>query len=144
MRSTTTALVQSNASMPFTALPSPRELLESKLFGHEKGAFTGAVSQKMGISEAADSGSLFLNEVGEMSQAAQVRLLRVLLEREFIPVGSTMPKKTDVRLIAATNRNLSEDVKAGKFREDLYYRLNVIDIEIPSLRKRRDDVPLLV
>jgi len=122
----------------------PEELLESELFGHEKGAFTGAISSKIGVFEAADGGTLFLDEVGEMSMAAQVRLLRVLQEKEFIPVGSTTPRKTDVRLIAATNRNLSDEVKNGRFREDLFYRLNVIDIRLPSLSERRDDIPLLI
>ena len=122
----------------------PEELLESELFGHEKGAFTGAVNQKVGIFEAADGGTLFLDEIGEMSLNAQVRLLRVLQEKEFIRVGATTPHKTDVRLIAATHRNLQEEVKTGRFREDLFYRLNVIEVPMPPLRDRRDDIPFLV
>ena len=122
----------------------PEELLESELFGHEKGSFTGAISQKVGYFEAANGGTLFLDEVGEMSLAAQVRLLRVLQEKEFIRVGATTPIKTDVRLVAATNRNLEGDVEQGRFRQDLYYRLNVIQVNVPPLRNRRDDIPLLI
>jgi DNA-binding NtrC family response regulator len=122
----------------------PEELLESELFGHERGSFTGAIAQKIGYFEAADGGTLFLDEIGEMSQAAQVRLLRVLQEREFIRVGSTTPVKTDVRLVAATNRNLEEEVQEGRFREDLFYRLNVIQVHLPPLRDRRDDISLLL
>lgn len=122
----------------------PEELLESELFGHEKGAFTGAVNQKIGVFEAANGGTLFLDEIGEMSLNAQVRMLRVLQEKEFIRVGATTPQKTDVRLIAATNRTLSEEVQEGRFREDLFYRLNVIEIQMPPLRNRRDDIPMLV
>ncbi len=122
----------------------PEELLESELFGHEKGSFTGAVNQKIGVFEAADGGTLFLDEIGEMSLKAQVRLLRVLQEKEFIRVGATTPRRTDVRLIAATNRTLIEEVKEHRFREDLFYRLNVIEIRMPPLRERRDDIPLLV
>lgn len=122
----------------------PEELLESELFGHEKGAFTGAVSQKIGVFEAANGGTLFLDEIGEMSLNAQVRMLRVLQEKEFIRVGATTHQKTDVRLIAATNRTLSEEVQEGRFREDLFYRLNVIEIQMPPLRNRREDIPMLV
>ncbi len=118
-------------------------LLESELFGHEKGSFTGAIAQKKGRFEVADHGTIFLDEIGDISPTVQVKLLRVLQEREFERVGGTKPVKTDVRIIAATNRNLADDVAKGRFREDLFYRLNVININMPSLSDRRDDIPLL-
>lgn len=120
------------------------ELLSNELFGHEKGAFTGATALKKGLIEMASSGSLFLDEITEMSLTMQAKLLRVIQEREFFRLGATEPIKVDVRFIAATNRDVKEEVKNGKFREDLYYRLNVVNIEIPPLRERRDDIPLLV
>jgi len=119
-------------------------LLESELFGHERGAFTGAVALKKGRFEMADGGTLFLDEVGEMTPALQVKLLRVLQEMEFERVGGTRTIKVDVRIISASNRNLKEDVAQNAFREDLFYRLNVINIEVPALRERKDDIPLLV
>jgi two-component system, NtrC family, response regulator len=119
-------------------------LLESELFGHEKGAFTGAVSMKKGRFELADGGSLFLDEISELSQGLQVKLLRVLQERNFERVGGIKPIAVDIRIIAATNRQLKEEVKQGRFREDLYYRLNVINIVIPPLRLRLEDIRLLV
>ncbi len=118
-------------------------LLESELFGHEKGAFTGAIRRKQGRFELADGGSLFLDEIGNVSESMQVRLLRVLEEKEFERVGGTETIKSDVRIISATNKNLLHLVEDGKFREDLYYRINVVPITIPPLRERRDDVPLL-
>ncbi len=118
-------------------------LLESELFGHEKGAFTGAVSQKKGRLEVADHGTVFLDEVGELSPALQVKLLRVLQEREFERVGGTNSIKVDIRLIAATNKNLEEAIETGEFRQDLFYRLNVVSFEMPALRDRREDIPLL-
>ena len=123
------------------ALPS--ELLESELFGHEKGAFTGANWQRMGRFELADGGTLFLDEIGDISLATQTKLLRVLQEREFERVGGTKPVKVDVRIIAATNQDLPTLMEQGKFREDLYYRLRVIEIILPPLRERKQDVPLL-
>ncbi len=119
-------------------------LLESELFGHEKGAFTGAIAQKLGRFELADKGTLFLDEIGEISPSVQVKLLRVLQEKEFVRVGGTKPIASDVRVIAATNRDLQEEMQAKRFREDLYYRLNVFPIHIPPLRERREDTPLLV
>ncbi len=119
-------------------------LLESELFGHEKGAFTGAVAMRKGRFELADGGTLFLDEVGEMSPSLQVKLLRVLQEMEFERVGGTRAIHVDVRILSASNRNLKEDVANNLFREDLFYRLNVINIEVPSLRERLDDIPLLV
>ena len=119
-------------------------LLESELFGHERGAFTGAVARRDGRFQLADGGTLFLDEIGEISPAIQVKLLRFLQERELERVGGTQTIKVDVRVIAATNRDLTEEVKSGRFREDLYYRLNVVSIDMPSLRARPSDIPLLV
>lgn len=118
----------------------PSELLESELFGHTKGAFTGAIASKKGLFEVADGGSIFLDEIGDLRPETQVRLLRVIQEREFTPIGETKPMKVDVRIIAATNVDLKEAVKNGTFREDLYYRLSVVPIELPPLRDRREDI----
>jgi two-component system, NtrC family, response regulator HydG len=115
-------------------------ILESELFGHEKGSFTGAHDKKQGHLAAADKGTLFLDEIGELTQSTQVKLLRFLQSREFIPVGATEPKKVDVRVIAATNRDLSAAVKEGRFREDFLYRLNVFAIDVPPLRERKEDI----
>jgi formate hydrogenlyase transcriptional activator len=122
----------------------PRDLIASELFGHEKGAFTGATQQRLGRFELASGGTLFLDEVGELPAETQIAFLRVLQEHEFERVGGTRPIRADVRVIAATNRDLQAAISAGSFRNDLFYRLNVFPIEIPSLRERREDIPLLV
>jgi DNA-binding NtrC family response regulator len=122
----------------------PESLLESELFGHVKGSFTGATKDKRGLFEAASKGTFFLDEIGETTQATQVKLLRVLQQREVIPVGGTEPIAIDTRILAATNRDLEEEMKRGTFRGDLFYRLNVFALHLPPLRQRRDDVPLLI
>ncbi|MDZ7265062.1 MAG: sigma-54 dependent transcriptional regulator [candidate division KSB1 bacterium] len=122
----------------------PETLLESELFGYEKGAFTGAITRKKGRLELADGGTIFLDEIGDISESVQTKLLRVLQEKEITHLGSTTSIKVDVRVITATNRNLEQALREGKFREDLYYRLNVIPIFIPPLRERKEDIPLLI
>jgi len=136
----------SRAAMPFVAVNCgaiPEELMESELFGHKKGAFTGAVADQRGLFQEASGGTLFLDEIGELSPNLQVKLLRVLQERRFKPVGATEEQEVDVRVVAATNRDLEAEVARGAFRADLFYRLNVIQIWIPPLRHRREDIPLL-
>ncbi len=119
-------------------------LLESELFGHEKGAFTGAYAQKIGLCESAHQGTLFLDEIGEMPLSLQVKLLRFLQEKEICRIGSFIPQKVDVRVISATHRHLDQEVQAGRFREDLFYRLNTITLEVPALRERAEDIPQLL
>ncbi len=133
-----------NPFVPITCSSIPETLLESELFGHIKGSFTGAVIDKIGLFQQADSGTVFLDEIGELTPVIQTKLLRVLQEREFMPVGSTKNIKVNVRIISATNRKLEEEIIKGNFREDLYYRLAVIPILVPPLRKRKEDIPLLV
>jgi two-component system, NtrC family, response regulator HydG len=122
----------------------PETLLESELFGHERGAFTGAVGRRPGRFELAHGGSIFLDEIGEMTPSTQAKLLRVLQEREIEPLGSTKTIKVDIRILSATNKDLKEEVKRGMFREDLFYRLNVVPILVPTLRERKEDIPLLI
>lgn len=130
--------------VPITCSAIPEELMESELFGHVKGSFTGAISDKSGLFKEADSGTAFLDEIGELTPIIQTKLLRVLQEREIKPVGGTKHLPIDVRIIAATNRILEEEIRAGRFREDLFYRLAVVPIRVPSLRERKSDIPLLV
>jgi len=136
--------VADNPFVPITCSAIPESLLESELFGHVKGSFTGAISDKAGLFQQADSGTAFLDEIGELTPIIQTKLLRVLQEREFMPVGSAKTRQVNVRIIAATNRKLEDEIMEGRFREDLYYRLAVVPIRVPPLRERKGDVPLLV
>ena len=133
-----------NVFLPINCGAIPETLLESQLFGHTKGAFTGATGSQEGLFQRARGGTIFLDEIGEMPLSLQVKLLRVIEEKEVLPLGATNPLKVDVRILAATNRNLKQEVEKGQFREDLYYRLNVIGLSLPPLRDRREDIPLLV
>ncbi len=130
--------------LPINCGAISENLIESELFGHKKGSFTGATEEKIGLFKVADGGTLFLDEIGELPLNLQVKLLRALEDREFFPVGGTKPVSTDVRIIAATNQDLFEKTKTGEFREDLYYRLNVVELKLPTLNERREDIPLLV
>ncbi len=139
----TNSLRQGHVFIPINCGALSENLLESELFGHVKGAFTSAIRDKKGLFEVAHEGTLFFDEIGEMSLTTQAKLLRAIEDKQFIPLGDTSPKYSDVRFIAATNRDLEEMSKRGEFREDLFYRLNVIPIEVPALRYRKEDVPLL-
>ena len=130
--------------LPVNCGALPETLLESLLFGHMKGSFTGAFANQEGLFEKARGGTIFLDEIGEIPQHLQVKLLRALEAKEILPIGSTTPRRIDVRVLAATNRNLQKEVEAGHFREDLYYRLNIMEIHIPPLHERPEDIPLLV
>ena len=135
---------QARPFIPINCGAIPAELLESELFGHEKGAFTGALASRKGRFELAEGGTIFLDEIGDMNPTMQVKLLRVLQERVYERVGSCSSQRCDVRIIAATHRNLEESIARGSFREDLYYRLNVVPVEMPPLRERREDLPVLI
>ena len=130
--------------LPVNCGALPETLLESLLFGHIKGSFTGAFANQEGLFEKARGGTIFLDEIGEIPQHLQVKLLRALEAKEILPIGNTTPRRIDVRVLAATNRNLNEEVEAGRFRGDLFYRLNIMEIHIPPLRERPEDIPLLV
>jgi two-component system response regulator PilR (NtrC family) len=138
------SLVSKQEFIPITCSAIPEELMESELFGHVKGSFTGAVSDKQGLFKLADNGTAFLDEIGELTPIIQTKLLRVLQEREIKPVGGTKVQNVNVRIIAATNKILEEEIIAGRFREDLFYRLAVVPLRVPALRERKGDVPLLV